>query len=51
MTRSRAAGITLFVTAIATVACYFWVDRRIAVWSHETLHGYPIFVYITRFTG
>jgi membrane-associated phospholipid phosphatase len=51
MTRSKAAGIALFVTAIATAACYFWVDRSVAIWSHENLHGYVIFANMTVFTG
>ncbi len=51
MNRWRTGSIALLFTTIAIVASYIWIDRPVAIWSHEYLHGYVIFADITLFTG
>jgi membrane-associated phospholipid phosphatase len=51
MSSRRTEIFALLFTAIATIASYVWVDRFVAIWSHEHLHGYVIFADLTLWAG
>src|SRR5438128_144975 len=37
----------LGITTLAEAISYFWLDRPIALFSHEQLHGYNLFAKLT----
>lgn len=49
---SRRYWIIAFAFGIlVTIVSYIWIDRPVAMWSHENLHGFVIFDRMTLFTG
>lgn len=51
MSRRRSWVSILAFAAIATVISFIWIDRPLAIWSHENLHGYVFFDRMTLLTG